>query len=104
MITLLGHGRLGAMIHGGIQKECWQLNEASVWYGENRDRNSPNALVYLAQLRRLLDEERVGQTEALGQRAFVAIPEGQRHYETLGDVQLHFSHTEETCFELPARS
>lgn len=91
----IGNGRLGAMVYGGVQKDCWQLNEDSVWYGGKRDRNPRNALRHLSQLRQLLDEERISEAEALAQKAFVAIPEGQRHYETLGDVQLLFPHRKE---------
>ena len=29
----IGNGRLGAMIFGTLQKEQFQLNEDSVWYG-----------------------------------------------------------------------
>lgn len=91
----IGNGRLGAMVYGGIAKDCWQMNEDSVWHGGKRDRNPPDALRNLAQLRQLLDEERIVEAEALAQKSFVAIPEGQRHYETLADVQLMFPHTED---------
>ena len=39
----VGNGRLGAMVFGGTAKERLQLNEETVWMGERRDRNNPQA-------------------------------------------------------------
>lgn len=52
----IGNGRLGAMIFGGIKEEYLQLNEDSIWYGGPRDRNNPDALRNLGEIRRLLRE------------------------------------------------
>ncbi len=39
----VGNGRLGAMVFGNTAKERLQLNEETVWIGERRDRNNPQA-------------------------------------------------------------
>ena len=38
----------------GSQKERIQLNEETIWAGEKRDRNNPEGLKNLAEIRRLL--------------------------------------------------
>ena len=82
------------MVWGQVQKERWQLNEDSVWYGGPQERNPKDALKYLPELRRLLDEGQLADAERLVERAFVAMPESQRHYESLGLVNLVFPHKE----------
>ena len=90
----IGNGRFGAMVFGQVQKERWQLNEDSVWYGSPNDRNPKDALKYLPELRKLLDEGRLREAEDLVETAFVGMPESQRHYESLGLVNLIFPHRE----------
>lgn len=88
----IGNGRLGAMVFGQVHKECWQLNEDSVWYGGPRDRNPKDALRHLPQLRDLLDKGALQQAEELVKIAFTGMPPSQRHYEPLGQVNLTFPH------------
>lgn len=90
----IGNGRLGAMVFGQVRDERWQLNEDSIWYGGPRDRTPKNALESLPRLRMLLDEGRILEAEELAQTAFIAIPEVQRHYEPLGQVDIYFPHHE----------
>jgi alpha-L-fucosidase 2 len=90
----IGNGKFGAMVWGQVQKERWQLNEDSVWYGGPQDRNPKDALKYLPDLRQLLDKGQLADAERLVERAFVAMPESQRHYETLGLANFIFPHRE----------
>ena len=90
----IGNGRLGGMVFGHIQNEKIQLNEDSVWYGGPRDRNNPDTLDYLPEVRRLLSVGSLKEAEKLAALAFPGIPEGQRHYEPLGDLLLNFDHME----------
>ena len=90
----IGNGSLGAMVFGQVQKERWQLNDDSVWYGCKTNRNPKDALKYLPKLRQLLDQGSLTQAEELVETAFVAVPESQRHYEPLGLVNLIFPHRE----------
>lgn len=88
----IGNGRLGGMIFGGVEFEQIQLNEDSVWYGGPRDRNNPDALKNLPEVRRLLSEGELKKAESLAVLAMSGIPATQRHYEPLGDLyfsQLH---------------
>jgi len=90
----IGNGRLGGMVFGHIQNEKIQLNEDSVWYGGPRDRNNPDTLDYLPEVRRLLSVGSLKEAEKLAALSFPGIPEGQRHYEPLGDLLLNFDHME----------
>ena len=84
----LGNGRMGAMVFGGTVLERISLNEDSCWYGGFRDRVNPDARKYLPQVRRLLDEDRVGEAELLAEEALTATPDSERHYEMLCDLIL----------------
>lgn len=91
----IGNGRLGSMIYGQVESERWQLNEDSLWYGAARDRNAPDALENLSRLRGLLDLGKIAEAEDLASLAFCGRPESQRHYESLGYVNLTFPHRED---------
>ena len=92
------------MIFGTIGREHVQLNEDSVWYGGPVDRNNPDALENLPKIRALLFEGKINQAERLAALALSGTPEGQRHYQPLGDLFLNFYHdegkAEDYCREL----
>ena len=90
----IGNGRLGGMIFGGVQQERIQLNEDSIWSGGPSDRNNPDALSYLPLIRQHIKEGRIAEAESLARSALTGMPDTQRHYELLGDLLLHSSHTE----------
>lgn len=84
----IGNGRLGAMIFGGVLRELLRLNEDSVWYGGPSDRNNPDALTYLPEVRRLIREGRIAAAERLATMALMGTPESQHPYQPLGDLEL----------------
>ncbi|MGM0883780.1 MAG: glycoside hydrolase family 95 protein [Bacillota bacterium] len=86
----IGNGRLGAMVFGKVYSERIQLNEDSVWYGGPMDRNNPDALKHLPRIRELIFEGKVKEAERLAAFALPGVPEGQRHYEPLGNFYLFF--------------
>ncbi|MCR2806811.1 glycoside hydrolase family 95 protein [Paenibacillus soyae] len=90
----IGNGRMGAMLFGRTASERIQLNEDSVWSGGPMDRNNPNAMEQLPEIRRLLEEGRLAEAQRLAAMALSGSPESQRHYEPLGDLQLEFGHGE----------
>jgi len=93
----LGNGRLGAMVFGGVQTERIQLNEDSVWYGGPRDRNNPDAPENLPKIRELIKNGKIHEAERLAVMALSGVPEGQRHYEPLGDVFIEFDGHNHYC-------
>lgn len=91
----VGNGRLGGMIYGNPYTELIQLNEDSVWYGGPQDRNNPDALKYLPEIRKLIFEGRITEATDLCGYALSGLPEEMRHYEPLGNLYLLFDGKED---------
>lgn len=86
----IGNGSLGGMVFGGVKTEQIQLNEETIWYGGKRDRNNPDALKNLNKIRQYLFDGNIKAAEDLTSLALYATPEGQRHYEPLGNLYIDF--------------
>lgn len=84
----IGNGFLGAMIFGRPGEERIALNEDSVWYGGPRDRNNPDAKANLQTIREAIRAGQLRQAQELSLLALSGIPESQRHYMTLGDLNI----------------
>ncbi len=54
----VGNGRLGAMVFGTVSEERLQLNEDTLWSGAPSDWNNPAAKEHLAEVRRLVLEQK----------------------------------------------
>jgi alpha-L-fucosidase 2 len=85
----VGNGRLGAMVFGNPAKERLQLNEETVWMGERRDRNNPQA-GRTPEVRKLLMAGKVHEAEALAAQVMMGVPDRLPCYQTLGDLWLDF--------------
>jgi alpha-L-fucosidase 2 len=85
----LGNGALGAMAFGGVERERLQLNEDSLWSGGPKDWNNPGAREALAEVRRLIREERYAEADRAARR--MQGPYTQS-YLPLGDLHLAFEH------------
>jgi len=86
----LGNGRLGAMVTGGLPEKLIFLNEETVWYGGPRERNNPDAIHYIAEIRALMRAGRVREAQRLAMLALTGTPETQRHYSTLGMLVIQY--------------
>jgi len=82
----IGNGRLGGMVFGKVDTEHIQLNEDTVWAGEKRDRNNPEALKNLPEVRRLLFAGKPLEAQALAENTMMGIPKRQPPYQALGDL------------------
>jgi len=101
--TPIGNGRLGAMISGKVDSERIQLNEDSLWSGAPQDADNPKALEVLPQIRNLLFDGKYEEAQQLANRHMICRGPGSNRgrgakvaygsYETLGDLNLTFSHT-----------
>ena len=83
------------MVFGRTALERVQLNEDSLWYGGPMERNNPRALNTLNEIRQLLFHGRIHQAEELALTSLVGVPDGQRHYEPLGDFYVAMHHGDE---------
>jgi alpha-L-fucosidase 2 len=61
----IGNGHLGAMVYGGVPTEHVQFNEHTVWTGRPHSYAHPGAVKSLPEIRRLLQEMRTLEREAL---------------------------------------
>jgi alpha-L-fucosidase 2 len=79
------------MVFGGVESERLQLNEDTIWAGEKRDRNNPEAASNLAEVRRLLFAAQPKQAEQLAERTIISTPKRLPPYQPLGDLLIRFS-------------
>lgn len=86
----IGNGRLGGMIFGGVWSDEIQLNEDTVWAGEKRDRNNPEAGKNLPEVRRLLFAGLPHEAEALAERTVISTPKRLPPYQPLGVLRMDF--------------
>ena len=84
----LGNGRLGAMIFGDPFQERIALNEDTLWTGFPRDTCVPGASQRLEEVRRLLDQGKNLEAQAIIEENMLGC-EGDA-YLPLGDLLLHF--------------
>ena len=87
----IGNGRLGAMVFGGIEDERIQLNDDTLWAGHAYDRNNPESLKALPEIRRLIFEGKNEEASQLASKTMMGIPPNVQSYQVLGN--LHIRHT-----------
>ncbi len=61
----VGNGRMGAMVFGGVPQERVQFNEYTVWTGRPHGYQREGAVKFLPEIRRLLQEGRAAEREAI---------------------------------------
>ena len=86
----LGNGRVGAMQYGNPDCEQIEINEESLWSGRQIEEcyhASPEAL---AEIRRLLHEEKLKEAAQLARETFLSDPPVVRSYEAFGEIFIDF--------------
>lgn len=86
----LGNGRLGAMQYGNPHREQIEINEESLWRGrriEEKYHASPEAL---AEIRKLIFEEKLKEAADLARATFLSDPPAVRSYESFGEIFVDF--------------
>ncbi len=86
----LGNGRVGAMVYGTPDCEVIEINEESLWCGkqiEEKYHASPEAL---AEIRKLIFEEKLIEAADLASRTFLSDPPVVRSYESFGEIFIDF--------------
>ncbi len=86
--SIIGNGRLGGMVWGGVTRERIDLNEDTLWSGEPYDNLNTNGLAALPQIRALLLAGKNSEAQALVEQKM----NGQYNqcYMPLGDLQITF--------------
>ena len=93
----MGNGRIGAMVHGGMAREVLPLNEDTLYAGGPYNPVNPRAAGSLAQVRRLIFDQRYAEADALVDRDLMAVPLKQAPYQQLGTLVLDFPDLSETA-------
>ena len=83
----IGNGRQAAMVFGGVARERLQLNEDTIWSGSPHDYDHPDAFRHLAEIRKLIDEQKFAEAVSLGDN-HAGLPARQASYQPLGDLLL----------------
>lgn len=86
----VGNGRLGAMVFGGLSDERLQLNEDTLWSGNPRDWNNPDAVHHLPEVRKAVAEERYTDADEICKK--MQGPYNQA-YQPIGNLHLKFENT-----------
>ncbi|MBD5780387.1 glycoside hydrolase family 88 protein [Pelagicoccus sp. NFK12] len=86
----VGNGSLGAMVFGGLEEEHLQFNEDTLWNGNPHEYQHEGAAEVLPELRRLLEDGKQDEAEALANERFMSVPLRQKWYQPMGDLYLAF--------------
>lgn len=92
---VLGNGRIGGMLFGGVRKERVALNEDTLWSGEPADTMPPRGREALPEVRRLLLAGRNREAHDLVARTMLG-PYFQS-YLPLGDLNIDFGGVKEAA-------
>ncbi len=84
----IGNGRVGAMVFGGVTRECYALNEETLWTGYPRYYKTPDAPAILAKARELVRQRKYAEADDLMGSQFSNCP--TEKYLPLGDLELTF--------------
>ncbi|MEK3916736.1 glycoside hydrolase N-terminal domain-containing protein [Paenibacillus sp. FSL H7-0331] len=87
----LGNGRIGAMVHGEINREVIQLNEDTVWTRGPKNRNNSDSYQTAGEIRRLLTEGQIEEAHDLADMGMMGVSRRQPPYQTLGELNLFFT-------------
>ena len=87
---VLGNGKMGASVFGGVESDQIYLNDATLWSGEPVDPNmNPEAYKYLPQVREALANEDYELADKLNKNIQGKFTES---YAPLGTLFLNFEH------------
>ncbi len=90
----LGNGRLLGVVLGGVECECIQLNEDTLWSGQPVARDKPGGHKHLARARELMFEGRYAEAQRLVEEEMLGLrlAMGMHSYQALGDLRLTFDY------------
>lgn len=88
----IGNGRIGGMVFGGVRQEHIALNEDTLWSGEPKDWDNPDAKAWLPKVRQAIFESDFAKATELCKK--LQGPFNQS-YQPLGDLWIDFGHGDE---------
>lgn len=98
--TPIGNGSLGAMVYGDPIHDILQLNEETVWGGDDKlERVNPKAKDSWRKVRELLSEGRIKEAEKLTKSDLFSTRGDPRWYDTAGNVRFEYKHTDYSAYK-----
>lgn len=93
----LGNGRLGMTPDGGVNEELIVLNDITLWSGAPQDANNYEAYKNLPEIRRLINEGKNDEAQALIDQAFICLGPGSGSvpfgcFQMLGNLRLKYQY------------
>ena len=86
----LGNGRVGAMQYGNPDCEQIEINEESLWSGRQIEESYHASPEALAEIRKLLHQEKLKEAAQLARETFLSDPPVVRSYEAFGEIFIDF--------------
>ena len=86
----LGNGRVGAMVYGNPQCEQIEINEESLWSGRQIEEKYHASSETLAEIRKLIFEEKLKEAASLARETFLSDPIAVRSFESFGEITVDF--------------
>ncbi len=86
----LGNGRIGAMQFGNPHCEQIEINEESLWSGRQIEEKYHASDEALAEIRKLIFEEKLKEAADLARKTFLSDPPVVRSYESFGEIFVDF--------------
>lgn len=87
----LGNGRVGAMFYGSPDRDIVEINEESLWSGRQIRETNHATPADLAEIRKLIFEDRLQEAARLSRETFLADPPRVRFYESFGEIFVDFA-------------
>ena len=87
----LGNGFQGTMVYGNVEKEIFQLNEATVWSGSPNRNDNPNAKQALGEIRNLIFQGEYKKAEKLINENIITKKSHGQMFQPVGNLELNFS-------------
>ncbi len=89
----LGNGRLGAMVYGSVENECYSLNEDTLWSGYPTRYTRENAPETWQKAKEMVMNGQYDAAQQLMEREFSGL--WSQQYLAAGDLQLSFHYATE---------
>lgn len=86
----LGNGRLGLMVHGGVEQENLQLNEDTFWAGGPHNNINPAARAALPKIRQFIDGGNYAEASELAEKTITSQGANGMPYQTAGNLLIDF--------------
>jgi alpha-L-fucosidase 2 len=85
---VIGNGRLGAVVGGGVVSDSIHVNEDSFWSGKPLERVNPDSQTQIPIIQQQIRDQDITDAATLASYAYQGTPVSTQHYDPLGDLSL----------------